>query len=734
MLKRISSTLIFILLLVPISTVRVQADSCIPVTNANFNTCCTNAATTAEVNACQAYYNNGGGSSAPNTPSPSNTVPSIGTTTGLQYQPQVSLQYGANNSFGGLSFKGVGAALVSCTGVGNLISKYVGLGTAALSGLVNKGLSAAASATSGIPVISSITSFFSSTVASSTPVPTSNTTLDNKAACLDGIAYVLSQQVLQQITNRTLHWANTGFNGNPLYVKNIDSYLLSIRNQQLNNFLQSSQNSNPIFGNAIRSVITQQVTGRSDGLLNTPLNTVQSQNYNSFVGDFTSGGWDSFLNPAYNPIGALFNATDNIGQSITTAQQNTQNELQRNNGFLDMKTCVQYANNGQVANSTVNGAGLSTAPTCLKYETVTPGSIVAQQVSTITNSPTRQAELATQFNQAVGSFFDSLLNQLFSRGLSGIKGQANPADLGLSYGGLGSNVVTGTDGQPIAGVNDNVQSIDAIAAASSGGIDISKPQLLRAVIQTQYNYLNRSSDSRMIFDRLVPDLGQLDYCVPGPNPTWQDSLNANVTAYTTAATVTSNGTDSAISNTGLSLYDKFSTTTQPIGNRNLSVLANPDAKGYMQAVNNSLQQEITTKFSRDAIIAAYGATAAGAANQNYAQGMAANAYDEVTNLPAFVQNAVTVDQQYAQKIATTQGDIQELESINTQVLKIVSAAKARYVSQQKAAGTPVNQVCLDAAYGTDTTAVTGVGRQESNTPSPVIQEGLDAQKYFYNSL
>jgi hypothetical protein len=647
------------------------------------------------------------------------TINSINATTGVQYQPKISLQYGSNNSFGGLSFKGVGAALVSCTGLGDLLSNTLQKGISAVKGLVSQ-----------IPIVGNL---FSAATGSD-KVPVGDQALENKAACLDGVAYVLSQQVLAQITNRTLHWANTGFNGNPLYVKNIDSYLLSIRNQQLNTFLQNSQNSDPIFGNAIRSIVTQQVTGRSDGLLNTSLNTPQAQNYNSFMSDFTSGGWDSFLNPAYNPIGAVFNTTDSIGRSVTTAQQNTQNELQRNNGFLDMKTCVQYANNGQVTNSTANGAGLSSTPTCLKWETVTPGSIVAQQVSTITNSPTRQAELATQFNEAVGSFFDSMLNQLFSRGLSGIKGQANPADLGISYGGLGNNVVTGTNGQPIAGVNDNVQSLSDIAAANNGSVDISKPQLLRAVIQTQYDYLNRLKDSNMILDRLMPDLGQLDYCLPGPNPSWQDSLSDNFSAYTTSTTPTTDGTNSTLSNNTLSLYDKVGTGNEPVANQTLSILNNPDAKGYIQSVNNSLQQELTTKFSRDAITAAYAGTTVGAANQAYASGMAGDAYDEVATLPTFAQNTVKQDQQYNQKIATTQSDIQELESINTQVLKIVSVAKARYAAQQKAAGTPVNQTCLNAAYTTDTRAITGVTRQESDTPNPIVQQFLDANKYFYNSL
>ncbi len=647
------------------------------------------------------------------------------------YTPQVTLQYGQDNSFGGLSFKGVGSALVSCSGLGDTVASVITSAVdkvkGVVGGLISKGLD---SITGGL-----FSSLFGGGSKpgdnASSPSYVKDTALENKSGCLDGIAYVLSQQVLQQITNRTLHWANTGFNGNPLYIKDIDSYLLSIRNEKVSSFLNGAQNSNPIFGNALRSVITQQVTGLNDGQIDVELNTPEAKAYTSFMSDFSNGGWDALLDPKNNPIGAFFNAADDLTDNINTQKTDTQNELQRNGGFLDMKTCVEYAPTGDT-NAAIQ-SGLHD-PVCLKYETVTPGSIVAQQVSSITNSPQRQAELATSFNEAVGSFFDALLNQLFSRGLSGINGQANPADIGLATGGPGSNTVIGSNGQVLAGINAGVGNINAIAAGSAT-VDISHPQLLRAVIQAQYDYMNRASDSRMVLDRLLPEMGQLDYCVPGPNPSWQDSLNDNLNTYITSATATQISSDSTISNSGLSLYDKVKLGTQPVKDRQLSIIGNPSAKSYLQGtVSDNLTQEFTTKFSRDAIGNAFAATTVGTTQQNYNRGEATDAYDEVADLPTFAQNATKQDQLYAQHIATAQQDIQQLTAINAQVLKIVTTAKARYVAQQKAAGTPVNQQCLDASYVIDNSAVTGVSRQESNVQSPLIQQTLNANKYFYSNL
>ncbi|HTH93573.1 MAG TPA: hypothetical protein VL576_03795 [Candidatus Paceibacterota bacterium] len=752
--KIISLSLIIAILFLPagITVAYAQSASCSAITSSNYSTCCPSTIdpNSATGQLCTAYFYANIASGLSGTINSGNSAtPTTGLTGGQKYTPQVQLQFGSNGSFGGLTFKGVGSALLACSGFGTFLGNAVGKVVNAAKKAVITGLKTAGATVLGVaeavpyvgPFIKGIAGAFSSSKpkpgdSADKPLHTKDDALEQKAACLDGIAYVLSQQVLQQITNRTLRWANTGFGGNPLYIRDIDSYLLSVRNQQISSFLQSEQNSDPIFGNALRSIITLQTTGRSDGLLRTSPNTPQAQSYNSFISNFSNGGWDALLNPSYNPVGALLNANGTLTYNISKAQNNTQNEIQRNAGYLDMKTCVQYANNGQVGNSTQNGSGLSSSntPTCLKYETVTPGSLVAAQVANITNSPTRQAELATQFNEAVGAFFDSLLNQLFSRGLSGVKGQANQADLGLSYGGLGSNTVLDSNGNALAGVNDNVGYINDIAAKSSGTVDISHPQLLRTIIKIQYDYVNRATDAATVLDRLVPELGKLDYCLPGPNPSWQDGLSDNFAAYIAGANIHDLFVNGTVSNSGLSLYDSFSGNNVPIGDRTLTVVGTNSVKNFLQTVENQLSADLTNKFNINTLANAYAATTIGEANQVYARGMAIDAYNEVGGLAATASSAVSTDQNYVDRINSVQSDIAQLQVIDSQVEQIVAAAKTRYEAAQKAAGTPVNQQCLDNAYSISTTAITGTPRQESDVPNPIIQQSIDASSYFYSNL
>ncbi|MES2224779.1 MAG: hypothetical protein V4478_02210, partial [Patescibacteria group bacterium] len=359
---------------------------------------------------------------------------------------------------------------------------------------------------------------------------------------------------------------------------------------------------------------------------------------------------------------------------------------------------------------------------------------------------TRQAELATHFNEAVGSFFDAMLNQLFSRGLSSIKGTANSADIGLSTGGPGTNAVLGTNGQFLAGVNDNVGSINDIAAAGAT-IDISRPQLIRGVLKKQYDYLSKTSDNRAIIDRILPEIAQLDYCLPGPNPSWKNGLDKNFQTFLSTVfpiqIAFSNhisfnkGANNAVlddkTNGGsIRLFPSDADETTPITITLQNTNIGFKVRQYLLDTYNDMIKELDQKFSRQAIGDAFASTKSTVLEQDYARGMATDSYDEVSNLPGLAISVVAADEDYDSKIATSKQDIQDLEAIHRQASAIVAKAKARYIAEQRAAGTPVNQQCIDAAYSIDTSPIIPIARNESDTPSPLIQRMLDANRYFYS--
>ncbi|MFZ4500105.1 MAG: hypothetical protein ACOYMZ_01245 [Minisyncoccia bacterium] len=709
-----------------------------------------------------------------------------------RYNPSISIGIG-DSSFNGVRFTGVGAAVLSCA-----------LGSNAIRGIINNTINNTISsvADAKIPVVSSIASFFRGAKATiegeqaGQPVSDATArarlkTLETKEQCWDKLARAAAQQAVQQMTVKTMNWVNTGFDGNPLYVRDIDSYLKSIRNQQLVTYFQQAQGSDPIFGNALRSIITQQVTGRGGvnervcveysnqgpvgsgngagltgqstcirygttaGFGGSSMNTPQARAYNDFLGDFTQGGWSAMLNTSNNPLSALFSATDRLSTTIRTQQENIKSELQRNSGYLDIKRCVEWLNQAQVTSG--NGTGLSKEPVCGRYETTTPGSTIAQQVSTVTSSPIRQAELADELNEAVGAFFDSLLNRLFSRdsGLAGLKGGAMN---GLGGTNLGSNVVLDYNGDPFSTTGTNAFDLPGFLTGVDTNFDISRPQQLRAILQAQHTFLNRSKDVAVVAARGLPVLGRLDYCVPGPNPAWRNGFGENLTLFT-----------GAFKFVGISKYDVVARSyvaTDPISeeqktiygtgvfsrqidtraardeNENYSgigfdFLGEPtdnDIVQYFRNASTLLTQQLNTNYNQKTVSDAFANLGSTAGEVAYNRGQAVTAYRLTETLVPYAANVASLISTYDQSNVQVEGNIAELTAIHDEVLSIVKTAKARYIAERAAAGTPVDRQCLDAAYVIDESTVTGPARQESDTTSQLLIDMEAANTYFNSQL
>jgi hypothetical protein len=347
---------------------------------------------------------------------------------------------------------------------------------------------------------------------------------------LQGIGWSVAKNMLAQIVNETLGWATTGgIYGLPLFINNPSLYIQNLTNEQINKFLVK-QNSHPIFGYTIQSLVMLSHTGVNDGRINRLLdNNKATVGYRNFQQTFTNGGWNSFMNMGYNPIGAVFNAGDRLGRGVSGAQQNAINEKIAGNGFTDVKTCKKWntPNSKSLAFTKDEKTGkyvggLTTAdgqPTCAEWETTTPGAIVSSQVAYSTQSTQRQLEIADNYNEVLGAYFDSLLNNLFSKGLKPVSGgsfvgsqygnETSLGDLfGDSGGGLFGNVTSGAGGY-------------------AGEFDISKPQHTKSILKAQIDYLNASTDAYIAMRHIVPVLGALDYCIPGPNPTWPYSIGEN---------------------------------------------------------------------------------------------------------------------------------------------------------------------------------------------------------------
>jgi len=400
----------------------------------------------------------------------------------------------------------------------------------------------------------------------------------------------------------------------------------------------------------------------------TPLQRAQKAN-DTFAGDFSSGGWNAWLaltqKDANNPLGFAMQVSQYEADQQAAQIQGTKDEVAQNNGFLSQKKCVKYSNpdgsdpdvvgvmkpiaattvtttspttaslglqgpagtQANTSNSPISSMGIITptsatttsiglqgaaatatgTPVCLQWDTVTPGSIIKDQLSTFVNSPERQLELADTINKALNSVFSALISQFQSQGLPSLSSDQANTSVSDSLG-AGANTPTTDDlGNPVSlssgytdGSFDLTRDLGNIfihnyAEKSQGDWDADKnipelnigvaplddqgnplanvyytvsvagntklinevyngwavgdrafwdgstwqnwkkgtadPIANRGVIQIQKDYIVAAKEMLANLPAIMPKIGELDYCIPGPNPNWQANTADTYSAF-----------------------------------------------------------------------------------------------------------------------------------------------------------------------------------------------------------
>lgn len=361
----------------------------------------------------------------------------------------------------------------------------------------------------------------------------------------------------------------------------------------------------------------------------------------SYNEDFMNGGWSAWFattqNDNNNPIGYTYSVSKLIEEKTKAEKEQAQTELIQNNGFLSQRKCVKYGAIEAVApvlsgdlRSDENKALLAKyhdKSNCIKWEVVTPGSIIKDQLSTYLTSPIRQLELADDINKVLNSVFEKLLNNLQSQGLSDINngesyeydndefnwtnslsteiatkngeslssGYVNGSfdltrDLGnrfifdfnknsrLGTWNANANIAIQKNGNTeklVEGVGPVVVSSQSITypqnvyyVVTTGGRsklfsdgyiswnvgdrafwDGEKwqnwrcepdangnctgqkyPIKERGVIQIQYDYIVAAKEMLQSLPKIMPKIGELDYCLPGPNLDWLNNVSIDTSS------------------------------------------------------------------------------------------------------------------------------------------------------------------------------------------------------------
>lgn len=169
--------------------------------------------------------------------------------------------------------------------------------------------------------------------------------------CLNGIAFTLAKNQLVAMTKSTLNWVNSGFNGDPMYVRNINSFVNNIEREIINSELKmfdglNSERDYPYArGFATSTINARQSSENFADSLKQDLNNYlpEGTTIDDFSNDFSKGGWSGWLaltqKPQNNPLGFNMIASQHLADEQAKEVQNTKEELKTNNGILSQKVC-----------------------------------------------------------------------------------------------------------------------------------------------------------------------------------------------------------------------------------------------------------------------------------------------------------------------------------------------------------------------------------------------------------
>lgn len=237
-----------------------------------------------------------------------------------------------------------------------------------------------------------------------------------KECGLDAIAFALAKIAIQALTTSILNWINSGFEGSPAFVTDLEQFLYDIDVEVFENFLGSD---------AIAFLCTpwqfdiqlalELQFSRTTNVPECSLGDVVGDIDQFLAGDFSQGGWQGWteLTVRNNPYQDFFIAQAELDAEIAAARFREVTLLDFGRGFLSFEQCTSRPANPTDPNALPGDIIEDCAIT-------TPGAVIESQLENVLGSGVRQLELADEINEVITAFLSQLVNQVITTGLSNL--------------------------------------------------------------------------------------------------------------------------------------------------------------------------------------------------------------------------------------------------------------------------------------------------------------------------
>jgi len=292
--------------------------------------------------------------------------------------------------------------------------------------------------------------------------------MEYKESVLDPLAWMIAKQLLQSMTGDIVSWINSGFEGSPAFLSNPGGFFLDAADQVTGAMLLGSDLSalcSPFsldirlslaLGQANR--LRQRYTCTLGQIINNvksggvrvnagidvrtvdnrsirPGVNINDRDIDTFMDDFSQGGWPAFtaltMEPQNNIYGAYLTSYADLQHRILTRQDQIKFDLQLGSGFMSWQKCKEvFAYHEDDSEMALTAHTMVEAGASTKYKsgkdgvihveqckTETPGSVISGTLNKQLGAPVDQLNLADELDEIISAAFSQLVIQILNGGL-----------------------------------------------------------------------------------------------------------------------------------------------------------------------------------------------------------------------------------------------------------------------------------------------------------------------------
>lgn len=381
-------------------------------------------------------------------------------------------------------------------------------------------------------------------------------TVTSNELCLNSVGKLIAKILVRYLTDSTVKWINSGNFGESFWPKNKGDLFNNLRQTEILKFMGEIDNptlypfAKSFMQNQVKALNTHFAQNAQYSMNQMIQDTTPEYSQETFSKDFSKGGWNAWSAltqvPANNPIGFNISASKELQERLAgTTQspaQDIRDSLKEAGGFLGQEQCTdpsskitreserQALKDGNPYNketSDIMYDQWNYMNICKKWEYVTPGGMIAKAATGLTNYQKDSLLSVEDLNGAIAAVLDAAISK-WGGELMGQGGLASlsPVDHNNQYD-LSNN---GSDGPT------QVEQ-DFPGSSSTGWLNDNpdfniRSDITQALVDQQRTYITKLENYTKELGILNRTIYQLDYCIPGPHPGWEQDSADNLQTIT----------------------------------------------------------------------------------------------------------------------------------------------------------------------------------------------------------